>query len=77
MTQKKKKKKDEEKVFFYEENENDESKSLILSPYNSEYSNNDNDEDEDNVKDLDVLDEAMEFNDLAQKPNINYEKQNN
>ena len=36
-----------------------------------------NDEEEDNVKDLDILDEAMEFNDLAQKPNINYEKQNN
>ena len=61
-----------------EEDKNDDSKSIILAPYNSEdYGNNNDSEEEDEGQDLDVLNEACIFDSLAQQANINYEKNNN
>ena len=65
----------EEEVHFNEENENEESKSTILAPYNSFISNSDNNEEgEEDGKELDILNEACDFNNLAQKANVDYEK---
>ena len=61
-----------------EEDKNDDSKSIILAPYNSYDSGNNNDsEEEDEGQDLDVLNEACIFDSLAQQGNINYERNNN
>ena len=67
-------KEDAPKIFIYEEVTNDDSKSLILAPYNSYISQNDNEEEE--KEELDILNEACDFESLAQEANIEYEKKN-
>ena len=54
-----------------EEDKNNESKSLILAPFNTEGSNHDSDEEE---EELDTLNEALKFEPLAKEGNIKYEK---
>ena len=57
-----------------EEDKNEDSKSIILAPYNSFDSENNNNDSEEEEQELDVLNEACKFDSLAQQGNIKYVK---
>ena len=63
---------DSKENILNEEEINEDSKSTIIAPYNSEESNNDDSEEE--KEELDILNKACIFENLAQQANTNYEK---
>ena len=72
---------DDSKILIYEPSteQNEDSKSIILAPYNSmenSFSSNSNEE-KDSFKDLEILNDICEFDSQAQKANEIYQKTNN